>query len=112
MKSFKFEIDLSRLKLSSNEQAYFQKDGQKSAFETIMNQALQSKHPQGIKGPMGRLYSRILNKLDSASGGVLELEEAEFDLIKALFTGNDISYQPQQYRLISLYQQAVEFAEK
>lgn len=103
MKTLKWIVELEALKLNDQEKAFFEKDNQKSVFETVLNQALGSKFPNGMPGKDGRTLARIYEKLDKAPGasGSLELEEAEFELIAGAFTGDTARFMPAQFRLIA-----------
>lgn len=112
MKTFRYRQDINTLKLNDTEKEFFAKDGQKSVFENILNQALSTKYPQGIPAKTGRILARIYTKLDATEVDTLELEEAEFELVRDALTGEEARFAPQQFRLLSLYAAAIEAAAK
>lgn len=112
MKTLNYKVDLIKLKLNEAEEKHISELGYKRLFENILNQLLRSKHPQGIQGVKGRIYSRILNKLDVSESELLEIEDAEFDIIKEVFLSDETTFDPEQTRLIMQYVTAVEEANK
>lgn len=114
MKNFKWQVDVSKVKFNPAEIDFCEKDGQKALFESILNQALQGKHPQGMPSKDGRVLARIYSKLDGANrmSGVLELEESEFEIIQSALTGDQAKFNPAQFRLVSEYARNIEEALK
>lgn len=110
MKIFNYTVDLGKLKLNQVEVEFANKDNQKSMFENMLNAGLSSKYPSGLIGSIGRILSRIYNKLDQSNDGLLLLEESEFDLIKTTFCDDNVRFDPAQFRIICLYQFKIESA--
>ncbi len=104
MKTFNYEIDISKLTLAERETLEASKLTQKGVFELYFNQALNlQSQGRGIKAAEGRAFVRICNKLDLASGPDLELEEFEFELLKSAFLFPEATWQPAQYRIVLQY---------
>lgn len=114
MKNFKWQIDTDKAKFNPAEKEFCSKDGQKALFESILNQALQGKHPQGMPSKDGRVLARVYSKLDAAEAtfGILSLEEAEFEIIHSALMGEQAKFNPAQFRLISEYGKNIEEALK
>lgn len=114
MKKFKYEIDLEKLHLNDTEKEEFKKTdpNQKTLFEMIFNQGLQSKYQGqgGIGGPKQRSLGRILNKLDEASVNYITLEESEYDLLKEIFCEDSAKFDPRHTRAVVQYIEEVEKA--
>lgn len=111
MKLFEYRVDLNKLKVSEADEKVFAKDDQKTLFENILNHALGQRFENRMSGKDGRILARILGKLDIlAAKELLELEEAEFDMIEKSFTGDEVRFAPVQYRYISLLVQNIESA--
>lgn len=112
MKTFSWLVNLETLKLNEVEKEYFNKDNQKTVFENMLLQALNSQYNSGVPAREGRVLSRVLNKLDLADKykGVLHLEEAEFELVQKALSGDQSKFQAGQYRLLSQYHSNLEKA--
>lgn len=112
MKKFCYRVDLSRIpNILESEILEIEKTGQKQLFENTLNQGLQSLHPQGINGVNAAAYRRLLRSLDDSSDGAMDIEEAEFDLLKSIFKKDGARFMPSQTRLIGLYAERIEEAE-
>lgn len=110
MKNFRYKVNLERLRLTDEERERIEKDGQKRLFENMLLLCLQRTHPQGMRVADHRVANRILTKLDAAAGCVLELEEAEFDVLKAAFS-DDIKYDAGLVRQIAMMVENIKGAE-
>lgn len=110
MKTISYKLDIEKLKLNEQETRFLTDVGEKVFFENTLNQGLSNKYPSGMPIAKQKIYSRLLDKLDSDCTGTLEIEEAEFDLIKEVMTSEDAKFHPGQTRLISQYLQAIEAA--
>lgn len=110
MKLFGYEVDLSKLKLTAEEADAFAKHGQKTLFESILNNGLTMKYRQGIPGAKQRILGRILEKLDAAKCSTLSLEESEFDLLCEAFDPETSFFSTNQTRLVLQYFSAIEKA--
>lgn len=83
--------------------------GYAGMFELILNQGLSSQFPNGgIPLHKGIILARIQRKLDLKDNSV-ELEEAEFDLVKEAF-GQNAKFSATQFRLVAIYMEKIEQA--
>ncbi len=96
------------MKFNQADIKYLSEVGCGGMFELILNQGLSSQYPQGIPVQKGIILSRIQRKLDTEDH-IVELEEAEFDLVKEAF-GNNAKFGATQFRLVSLYTENIEQA--
>lgn len=103
MRKLSLEIDINLEKLVGDQKVFFEQSGNVGVFETLLNQALMSIHPQGVPISKGRTLARLQRQLDNVdkNSTVIFLEDAEFDLVKGAFTNDDAKFAPQQYRVVS-----------
>lgn len=115
-------IDISfpeKFKVGGN-LSVFEKGGYAEFFEALLANGVQSKFPQGnVPLSKGRILARIQDKLDNlkpkegAEPGVnLNVEEAEYDLIKSVFLDEATSFHVSQLQLATIYADAVEAAKE
>ena len=108
MAKFKFDVDFDEVKISEAERTALDKMGGSSfLFENILQNVCNSIFPQGIKGPKGRAYERILKKMDHSTDGTIDLEAAEIDLLKEMIDSEESAVAPQQVRLRSYYRDRI-----
>lgn len=112
MKKLNFNIDIEKCNPLPEVRKAFTEIGVKGAFEQYLNQAISHKHRGGLRLTEGRILARVFDKLDAAQGLELELEEAEFDLIRGAFLHEEGGWQPSQYRVVTQILNAIEKAEK
>lgn len=110
MKTLNIGVDVEKLNISDEEKKHVEKLKFSGLFEQTLNQVLTAKYRDGFKGSQQRIFSRILDKLDEATENKIELEEAEFDLIKGAFLDENTAFNPGQTRLIIQYVKAIELA--
>lgn len=103
MKTFKYVISWDGCGLAPDIIASLKKAGPKVVFENYLNDALRHKNGNGVKLAEGRILNRILAKLDAATTDTLDLEEAEYDLIKSSFMNESAGWQPEQIRAVIKY---------
>lgn len=111
MKYMRINVDASKLRgVSDAEKERITKDP-RELFEIMLNQYLSARFQRGLSGPRNRALARVLQKLDKLEEGsiTLELEDAEFDLIKDAFMHDESFIRPEHTRLIAMY---VEHAEE
>lgn len=111
-------IDLSGVELnakfqSAEEKEYFIQFGTLGVFESLLNQAIGSMYPQGLPLPKGKILARIQRQIDTETSKYvlsteLNVEEAEFDLIKSTFQNDNVKFHPGQYRVVSQVIEAIE----
>lgn len=78
-------------------------------FENFLYETLRSLYPKGL-GPRDlRTLDRILQKLDSSQGEI-ELEAAEFELVKDAFENQNCRLDPKCARIVAQYRRAIESA--
>jgi len=112
MKQLKFEIDGEKLKLTKEESAFTTTlTGQKAVFEGVITQGLAAKYPQGLPASKRRSHTRLLDAIDAAKHPILKVEEAEFDLLKEIFSDEGPAFHPMQSRVIAHLQNAIDSAE-
>lgn len=110
MKKIDISIDLSKLNLSPQEKDFFAQTGFKGILENLVTQGLTSKYRDGLTNSKQRILNRLLNKLDSiGQDNILEIEGAEFDLLKEVFLSEDVKFQPTQSRLVVQYINKIEY---
>lgn len=90
MKTLQFTFDLNRLRISETERKDFDHGG---VFSSYFKAGLEKKHPGGLAISRQKILNRILEKLHQASNSreeesvkFVDLEEAEFDLVKEAFS--------------------------
>lgn len=111
-------LDLSfctdEIHLSEGDKVGLETLGYGNFFELLLVYSLRKKFSNGVPVPKGKILARIQRKLTKlgTSGTVLTLEEAEFDLIKDAFCSEESSFDPAQYRLVSLYIDRIEDSKK
>jgi len=112
MKNLNISFNTEAINLSDNESTEIKKHGFAMPFEVIFNQGLGALYPQGLTLSKGKVLSRIQKKLDALKSHDLhlELEEAEFDLVKEVFLSESVKFMPTQYRLVSIYVDSIEKA--
>ena len=108
---FNFAVDLEKLKFSAMEQRVIETQGMSTVFEGLLTGLLQQKHPNGVKGADRKSFNRILSKLDNAEDNTIELEAAEVDLLKTVFS-DETAVPPQSVRVFSEFEERVEQAAK
>lgn len=115
MKSIDLSISEKFLEGSSNK-ALYDETGFAGFFEHLLNQGLSSKHPQGqVPFSKGKILARIQTKLDDLKPEkktILEVEEAEFDLIKAVFLDENTTWGVPQMQVVVEFANAIEQAQK
>lgn len=112
MKKFTYTLNLDLLRLNEKEKVFIAESGEKSILENILNQGLAGKYPSGMSTDKRRIYGRLLEKMDADTSGTLEIEEAEFDLIKEAIASDEARFLPEQTRLISQYLKAIDMAKE
>lgn len=109
MRKIKWTIETAGLRLSQEELQNFTLEGQKSLFENNLTSAMASKYPQ-IDSRTRKSHARILAALDSATTEEIEVEEAEYELLKSVFCSDDAKFHPGHTRVITQYVTAIENA--
>lgn len=107
---FKYEVDAEKLALSREELIKVQENGQKLIFEQFITNLLGMKHKEGIKGPTVRLLDKLLDKLDEATDGTIDIGTAEAELLSGVLMDESLAIHPKQVRLISLLRKNLEAA--
>lgn len=105
MKTFNYNINTDALKVSQAEANELHLHPER-ALETMLNLYLSARFTSGLTAPRSRAYQRLLTKLDEAAGNQiydLELEDAEFDLLRDAFAHDDVRVRPEHVRLIGQY---------
>jgi hypothetical protein len=103
----KLNIELDGVKLGAEANKLYEQKGANEVFEVVLANLVLAKNKEGLKGSDRKTYHRILTKLD-AGEAELDLDEAEFDLIKEYFLIADIPILPSSVRLFTFYQQQIE----
>lgn len=103
MKCIDISFDFDAVKMNDREREVVRKQGFGFSFEMLLNQAVQSKYPNGTDRQKSKTLSRIQKALDSLTteDTWLKVEEAEFDFIKEVFLDDNFKVQPIQNRLVS-----------
>lgn len=113
--SYKIDLNLDWKKIGvPSEAPIIAQGGSVLLFENIVSTCITSKYPNGLAGPKLRSYNRILNKLDSQRHEAqqsLQLETAEYELLKEIFNDETISILPGDTRLFFLYEERIQNAE-
>lgn len=105
MKIFNYAIDVDSLKVSEVEAKELALHPER-ALETMLNLYLSARFTSGLTAPRSRAYQRLLTKLDEAAHIQvynLDLEDAEFDLLRDAFAHDDVRVRPEHVRLIGQY---------
>lgn len=115
MKRIQLRIDYTKLNLNPMQLEEAKKTGCKTIFENLLTAGLTSRYPQGLTGLVRRTFARILERLDEACGSedtnwLLDLESAEYDLVKDVFCNEQTTYHPSQTRPVSQFVQQIEEA--
>lgn len=120
---------MKHIDISFNQEKFLQGPGNKQVFETggyadffeaLLNNAIAAKYQQAqVPLAKGRILARIQGKLDELkpregheAGSNLEVEEAEFDLIKSVFCDESTAFHVSQLQLAIVFADAVECAGK
>jgi len=112
-RNLKYTVDFETLNLAPAIKAEVKAIGQKGMFENYLSSALDKKGgDRGVKPFEARILSRIQNKLDAAKADYVELEEAEFDLVKEAFRREDSQWPAMQVRALMQYLSNIEDCEK
>jgi hypothetical protein len=111
MKALNFEkVNLLHPKMVEQEVKLMAELGVIGVFETLLIQGLSSMYPQGlpmVKGKtLARLQARILGIPSTQTS--INVEDAEFDLVKQVFAGEDAKFQATQYGVVLQYADALE----
>ena len=118
---------MKRIDISFDKEKFLQGEGNKQVFavggyaeffEALLNNGVSSKHPQAqIPMSKGKILARIQNKLDALKpvdggepGKYLDVEEAEYDLIKSVFVEESTPFHVSQLQLAVTFSDAVEAA--
>lgn len=107
MRKFKFELELEKIGYKPEEN---NEVNHKVTFERYLQDGLSSIWSKGLDNKTRREYLSVLKKLDESIDGLVNLEETEFDLVNSAF--NKGVFKVEQTRLIGLYLQAIEGAQK
>lgn len=94
-------IDLASLHLSPPELDYVKTNGKRALFENTFQTLCKTKYPNGLPGIKARVMYRFLNKMD-AGEGKFEIEQAEADLLKEVFTDDSVAIKSELVRLYGL----------
>lgn len=111
MKTLNFEnVNILHPKMSEQEVKLMTDMGVIGVFEMLLVQGLTSIYPQGLPMPKGktlaRLQARILHITPKDT--CIIIEDAEFDLVKQVFTGEEAKFQASQYGVVLQYADAIE----
>lgn len=106
-RKFKYTVNIEELKLDEDATELFLKDNQKTVFENMLHQGINSRFSTGIGGKTQRTFGRILDKLDKTETDYLELEDSEFNFLKDLFNNEATKFASQNTRLINRYRDAL-----
>lgn len=90
-------------KVSDVERKFFETTGLAGIFETLLVQGLTSMHPQGLPLSKGKTLARLQRRIEDTPKDAtsMEIEDADYDLIKEVFSGEGARFAPQQYRIVS-----------
>ena len=105
--TFDFGVDLNALNISKPEITALKERGFKRLFEEFFTAGLGGKYGERMSGTVERAMNRLLDKLDAASGNVLELDATEFELLKDAFCNEQYSFEPRHQRLKRQYVRAI-----
>lgn len=110
MKTLDITLDIDALKTADEEKEQILSLGSVIVFEALFIQGLNRRYQAGLPLAKGKLLARIQTKLDklNSSNSILDLEESEFDLVKEVFTSEDSSFGPSQYRAVMQFIRAIE----
>lgn len=102
MKKLSLETRIPKHKIDPAEVKFFDEQGAVGIFEILLNDALKSLYPQGVPMQKGKTLARLQRRLDAAEKHAesINLEDAEFDLVKRTFLHDDVKFSPQQYRVV------------
>lgn len=116
MAKFNFHVDRLKVKVTEADWEEVVKSGG-SAFllENLLAGLIavktQNSQEKGLSGVKRKVYTRILEKLDNSTDDTVDLEKAELDFLKEIFSDNTVIH-PAQTRIFSIMEKALEEASK
>lgn len=115
MKTINLKIEIDTKKLDEATRNYFQVHSYQGMFEMLLVQGLTSLNPQGMGMKDGRSFNRIQKAIDEsikASSESINVENAEFDLLKKVFLGDDTKFHPTAFELVCQFADQIELSKK
>jgi hypothetical protein len=115
MKLINLKIEIDTKKLDEQTKNYFKENGYLGMFEMLLVQGLSSLNPQGLGMKDGRSFNRIQKSIDEsvkASIDSINVENAEFDLLKKVFLGDETKFHPTAFNLVCQFADCIEEASK
>lgn len=120
MKSIDISFCHDKFLTGDGNKAVFATGGYAEFFEALLNNGIAAKFPQAqIPLSKGKILARIQNKLDDLKptngkevGKCLDVEEAEYDLIKGVFCEENSAFHVSQLQLAVHFGSRVEEAAK
>lgn len=107
MKQFRYSLNRESLRFSNEEN----KASDKVIFENVFAQGLRLIYKDGLLPKTRRSYERILNALDAAKDGFIEVEEGDFELFNAVFNEEKgAKFDPAYTRTVAQYIRAIDDA--
>lgn len=100
---FRYEVELSKFQMPEDEAKKLTQKGQKEVFEIFLGTLFGTKYPEGVSGLTTRVLNKVLEKLDVASDGIMEIDEKEVELLKEVFV-QEVRVHPRQVRYYSALQ--------
>lgn len=111
MKTLNFEnVNILHPKMSEQEVKLMTDMGVVGVFEMLLVQGLSSIYPQGLPMTKGKILARLQARvaISPVQNTQIDIEDAEFDLVKQVFAGEEAKFQASQYGVILQYVDALE----
>ena len=107
---FKYNVmDLTKMGLNEAQYTIMSTEkGVRDLLEGFLLALQNTKSGGQIKGHESRAMDRFLNKLDLSSGGEVDIESADVDLLKGLLMDDEISIHPIQTRMYHSLRRSLE----
>lgn len=107
-------FDIDALHPNELTREFLLKEGCSTAFHNLLSQGVTGQFPQGIPLGKGKILARIQKKLQEMGpqDTLLDVEEAEYDLLKTVFMNDSTPFSVGQVALAAIFSEAVERAVK
>lgn len=114
MRTLNIGFDIEKTAPNDASKQWLKEEGYSGAFTNLLNQGISGQFPQGVPLSKAKILSRIQDKLKAMESDdqTLDIEEAEYDLLKSVFMNDSTPFLIGQVGLATIFSEAVEKAEK
>ena len=102
MKTLSLKIIPDITKLSKEEQDFILTFGQVGVLENLLLSGINQIHKEGLPIKQAKLLGRLQRKFEAVAKDAVEvqIEDAEFDFLKEVFTDEQVRFSPAQCRVV------------